>query len=418
MTDMRLVEAYRPVEVTREQSESIWRRLEADAEALSLPADQPVAAASRRPKKLWRTVLIAAVLSSLLGITAYAADFLGIRAMLLPGSGERTYRFERQPDGSTALTEAPEGGMLSLAQPMAIPEDLAPEIIAKVENSAAAWEEWSSWSEEHPFAPPAVFQPPEGTAMTETEDNGDGTYTVIFYRDTQWEEETGRIKGIGVIEERTATAEEAAAKKAYREVMGKLGLPGYDSAYGVYTEERARKIEEIASRYGLALRREKTVLFQRSGEWNVEGSYPLEELVEILSEQCCSGPLFRQNPDRIDHGSYFQEGTFALSYSVVVPGPGEEQKELAVYTYNSPYGTLSSGRELMEMEDDLTAFRARTHTAPDGTELTVLSNGEDAYFYTWLKSSYYAGKVSCDEGLTDAEADAVMDATAFQNIGK
>ncbi len=367
-----------------------------------------------RRKKLLRTALIAAVLLSLLGVTAYAADFLGLRAMFLPGSQEMAYRAVDAPDGERLLTEAPDGGMLSLTQPMALPEDLDPQTAAKVENSADAWAEWLAWKEEHPFEEPEVFRPPEGSGFSETTENAGGSYTVSFYEDSRWDEQTGKLVGAGLIEERTATAEEYAADRKYMEVMGHLGMEGYDHSYGVCDEAGAEKLEELAAKYGLALRRERTVLYPQTGD--SEDGYSLETLVELLSEKTCSAPLFRQNPNMIDHAYYFQEGSFGISYSVVDAASGEE---LSCYACNSPYGTLSSGMELMEMEGDLTAFQARTHTAPDGTELTVLFSEKTAYFYAWLEDSYFAGRIGGLDGSADVEAavDAVIDAIVFTHIG-
>ncbi len=384
------------------------------ARALGLTEARP--ALPLRRKKLVRTLLIAAVLLSLLGVTAYAADFPGLRALLLPGSQGMAYHAADLPDGERLLTEAPDGGMLSLTQPMALPEDLDPRIAVKVENSAAAWAEWLAWKEAHPFEEPEVFRPPEGTGFSETAENPDGSYTVAFYEDSRWDEQAGRIVGVRLIEVRTATEEEYAADRHYKEVMGHLGIAGYDHSYGVYDEAGAEKLEELAAKYGLALRRERTVLSPQTGEPGPENGDSLETLVELLSEKTCSAPLFNRNPDRIDHASYFQEGSFSLSYSVADASSGEE---LSCYVCSSPYGTLSSGMEMLEMEGDLTAFQSRTHTAPDGTELTVLFSGETAYFYTWLEKSYFAGRIGGlgRSAAPEAAVTAVLDAIAFTHIG-
>ena len=42
-------------------------------------------------------------------------------------------------------------------------------------------------------------------------------------------------------------------------------------------------------------------------------------------------------------------------------------------------------RQVMSWEADLSSFTERRHTAPDGTELTILSNGSDAYIYVYLE---------------------------------
>ena len=89
-----------------------------------------------------------------------------------------------------------------------------------------------------------------------------------------------------------------------------------------------------------------------------------------------------------------------------------------IYLYNSMYATLSSGREVMWLEEDVSAFTARTFQAQDGTELTILSNGQSAYIYAYLENSFLAIHVQGDEGITDADVDAIANTINYSSIGK
>lgn len=416
MTNVRFVKSYSDVDVTREQSDRIWERLMQDAQTLDIDPVEPMVSSLRSPRrKLWRTVLIAAVISSLLGVTAYAADFLGMRAMFIPDSEELAYKYEDQADGSRARVEAPEGGFISLTQPQTVPADIDQEIAGKVENNRLAWDEWWDWRQEHRFKMPEKYAKPEEAWVEEHLDNPDGTVTIQYYRGIQLNEETHKPENYDLIEERLLTAEEYAEYRGYIELETAQPIPGYDYFYHVMNEEMAEKIEQIADKYSLVLRGDRTVLFQQADGFAYAGSYPLAKLVELLSENACSGPLFNRNPDSIDHAYYYDEGTFAVDYNVYASSSGEK---LWCYGYNSPYATLSSGEEVFSMEEDLTAFTARSHTAPDGTELTVLSNGRSAYIYVYLENSYYAQSISSLAGLTDEDVDYIADAVNYRNIGK
>ena len=61
------------------------------------------------------------------------------------------------------------------------------------------------------------------------------------------------------------------------------------------------------------------------------------------------------------------------------------------------------------------------HTAPDGTELTILSNGQEAYIYAWLENSFFAEHVNgglIEVELTDEALDDIADMLIYSRIGK
>ena len=68
------------------------------------------------------------------------------------------------------------------------------------------------------------------------------------------------------------------------------------------------------------------------------------------------------------------------------------------------------------MVKDVNAFTVRSHTTPDGAELTVLQNGTEAFAYIYLENSFVTLHVSQIDGMSDAEIDAVLDMVDFSTI--
>ena len=127
-----------------------------------------------------------------------------------------------------------------------------------------------------------------------------------------------------------------------------------------------------------------------------------------------SGSVFYEPPAGFDKVYYYDEGSFGLKFYLEAPsGAGQ----LSCYGYNSVYSTLSSGG-VMSWEADLSSFTERRHTAPDGTELTILSNGSDAYIYVYLEDSFFAMHVYGAEDMSDADVDYAADAINYSNIGR
>ena len=140
----------------------------------------------------------------------------------------------------------------------------------------------------------------------------------------------------------------------------------------------------------------------------------LHRAVERIREVGCHGDLFRETPAGFDKLYYFDEGTFGVSYYVNLPS-GER---VSCYAYNSVYSTLSSGREIVSRIADPAALQTRTHTAPDGTELTILRGGEQVFLYTYLEGSFLEEEISGAADLSDADVDYIADFLLYQNIGK
>ena len=314
--------------------------------------------------------------------------------------------------------------MVSLTQPQEIPEDQDPSVNAYVETSKAAWAEWDEWQRQYndTWRPelPALFDFPEGATSRMIEENGEGTYSVVF-RDDDNE----------IIEIRAATEADVDAYGAAWDAP-MLYQSKYDFNYGCFNEEMEAKLEEIAAKHGLRLRKsgEQTYLysrdtFQTMDDWfnakygtNLHGDYSgpqyltNAEITQRIASQCCHGDFFRETPLGFDKFYAFDEGSFGVCWFVVFT----PERQVTCFVYNAAYGTLFSGREVSGVAYDLDSFTERSHSCPDGTVFTVLESPEQTYFYTYLPNSYLCGTVGL--GLTADEIDAVLDSVIWSNIGK
>ena len=338
-------------------------------------------------KKRIITFALAAALILAMGAVAYAADLFGIRAMFMKNS---------------ALADNPNGGYVSFTQPQDVPEEMDAGIRAKIDNSTKAWAEWEAWRLENGIYEPESCKAPENTSTSTIEENADGTYTLIFYSDSNSENE---------IERRIVSAEDYQASEAYWEAMAK-GFSGYDFPYHVYTQGMADKLESIAANYGLKLRHQRTSMFQNHDD--VAEFSTREEITARINEICAGGKrFFRTEPTGYDKFYYFDEGTFAVSFFTT---ENMTNTGTYCYLYNSPYGTLSSGYEIFTEVQDISAFTVRYHTTPDGTRLTVLQNGTEMYAYVYLEDSFVTLHITQLDGLSETEIDTILDMVNYSAI--
>ena len=107
-------------------------------------------------------------------------------------------------------------------------------------------------------------------------------------------------------------------------------------------------------------------------------------------------------------------GTFCVSYDQELA----DGRRVRCYGYNSMYATLSSGREVVSQITDPESFQTRTHTAPDGTELTIMRKDNEAFLYVYLLDSFFEMHIHSDNALSDADVDAIADNLNYSNIGK
>ena len=391
-----------------------------------------------KPRRRWlRTLLIAAVVVCLLTATAYAAGLLGPRAILID-DGQPVYEYQRQEDGSWEVTENPEGGRVSLTQPQEAPEDMDPAVVAKLENSKAAWAEWSDYKASRPMPQePEAFRMPTGAFFSDEELQSDGSGILRFYSAGPIGDDNGSpvYDPDTLIEERTVTSEDYEAWDEYISQLDAMMLfeSRYDFNYGCNNAEDEAVLEEIAARYGLKLRGGSTLLWSwetvkesrermdaetgtSSPEIDFSGPQWLTnaELTDRIAQVGCHGAFFYQVPDGYDKFYYFDEGTFCVSWYYTL----ENGTQITCYGYNSMYGTLSSGTEVVDQVGDRSAFTERSHVCPDGTEVTILRNGNRAFIYVYLPESFFNEEIQGAPGMSDADLDAIADAICYSNIGK
>ena len=220
---------------------------------------------SRNTRKIIHITLLAAVLISLLTAGAYAASFLGLKAIVIPEATIEVSEIPVPAAQSQAVPEDTAGEapgavpepqeadekterktLVSITQPQEVPEELDNGIKAKVENARAAWAEWQTWRRTSPTIPhePQVFVPPKGTTISNYEDNEDGTFTISFYGEDAfaliYDQESGipDFSAAAPLEVRTATAEEMAEKESWMEYVN-LSYGDYDFNYDIHNEAEA-----------------------------------------------------------------------------------------------------------------------------------------------------------------------------------
>ena len=408
--------------LSEDEKAMLWQKIQLAAQEDTTPSLEETRVKRNHTKKIIRISLLAAVIAGLLTVGAYAAGLLGAKAILIP---------ETQTDAGAAL--------VSITQPQAVPEEMDSEIHAKVENARAAWDEWRTWRETSPELPhePAVFFPPKGASVSNYVENEDGSYTLSYYSEDAlakiYEGENGEpdFSDVVPLEVRTATAEEMAAREEWLAYIN-LSYGDYDFNYDIHNETEAKKLEEIASKHGLHLRRGSTLLWsketiaeseaemnaQNGTDFHTDTSDPRflsnRELCECVADAACHGPLFRETPRGFDKVYYFDEGTFCVSYDQQLA----DGRRVDCYGYNSMYATLSSGREVVSQITEPERFQTRTHTAPDGTELTVMQKDNEAFVYVYLPNSFFEMHLQCDSALSEADVDAVADNLNYGNIGR
>lgn len=345
-----------------------------------------------KPHRVLKTVLVAAVIVSVfacLSVAAYAGNFLGIRALLRPD--------EYDADGNAAV---------SITAPQQMPDELPEETKALIESSENAWNEWMAYKDnESACRLPAAFQNlPESYCYIDEKENSDGSWTVSFYN-ADYDEAEDELINQALIKEINASAEDY---NAWKNIQNGVRFGDYDYSYAVMSEEDGEKLESIADKYHLNLRRGRKVVWSsETMEMTGDNFYTNKELAEMTADIGCSGSIFYETPVGFDKMYWFNEGTFCASYYVDLPSSGTRA---TCYLRNNPYSTMTGGGELGDSLADTEGFSERSYTASDGTELTILSNGRDAYIYVYLDNSYVVDAVSIDPVMTEDEVNLTADA--------
>jgi hypothetical protein len=411
----------------------LWQDIVRAAEKDPPPQTEETIMKHRSLQTTLRIVLIAAVLTCIFTVTASATDLLGLRAVQLPAPSAAVEEEPAAPEADRT-EESAEPTLVSVTQPQAVPEDLDPAVKEKVENARAAWAEWRQWKETDPALPrdPAVFDfQALGSGLVDYVENEDGSLTLSFYGKEQMALEDGELRFTGEpLETRSATAEERAAHDAYMVYMS-AEYGDYDFNYDIHSAREAEKLEEIAAKYGLDLRHGSTLLWCKESveemDAEMNAAYgtdfhtdtsdsrflPKAELIARIESVACHGDLFREEPRGFDKVYYFDEGSFCVSFYLDSAG-----KRLNCYGYNSVYSTLSSGREVVSRIQQPEALETRTHTAPDGTVLTILRGGDQVFLYAYLDNSFFEEEITGNTDMTDADINFIADFLIYQNIGK
>ena len=71
----------------------------------------------------------------------------------------------------------------------------------------------------------------------------------------------------------------------------------------------------------------------------------------------------------------------------------------------------------MSQITDPEQFLTRTYTALDGTELTIMQKGNEAFLYVYLEESFYEMHMQCDTTLSDEDVNRIADNLNYHNIG-
>lgn len=372
MINMQLRESYNKIALSRETAEDIWQR--ALESAKTLPSERGGPRDKGGGKKLRRTLLIAAVMASLMTVTALASEFYGFGS-LVRGEREQPMALE-QPDGSLENSTVT---VYDIGQTR--PYDGPDWAMEWVDKAQQAFDQWRSYKEEKLEAHYREKLPNLGSFLLgeqdadysgfDVEDNGDGTYTFTkgyLEKDTEGGTEID-IYGKHVpaykeaLDPTTSVTVDRAEKEAFDEEMLRMATLGsygdYHHIYGVADAEEAEKLEELAAEYGLILRSGQVTKYA----WDDSD----ESLNRSLGQTVGSGDIYRQAPE-FDHYSSFQSGSFQSVANI----PLGDGRRLSTYLCSTAYGEMVDGREVggfTVREDE--PMSTRSYTAADGTELTI-----------------------------------------------
>ena len=431
MINMQVRDSYNKIALSRDTAEDIWQRAMEQAKA------QPSERGSRRNKvggkNLRRTLLIAAVIASLMTVTALASEFYGFGSLVR--EEREQLMAQEQPDGSldsSTVTVYDIGQTRPYEGP-----DWAMEWVDKAQE---AFSEWRSYKEEKLDAYYREKLPNLKDILTisdnggpgydgiDVADNGDGTYTFTLWR---YEEDPDNLVPdiFGnmvpaykeVLDPATSVTVDQAEKEAFDEEMLRMATLGgygdYHHIYGVADAEEAEKLEELAAEYGLSLRSGQVTKY--AGDDSDEG------LNQSLGQAVGSGDIYREAPE-FDHYSTFQSGSFQSAANITL----SDGRRLSTYLCSTAYGEMVDGWELggfTVREDE--PMSTRSYTAADGTELTISQNGSQAIVYAYLDKSYITmtmeinsyrspGVPEPDFSLDEAAVNYGADFINYKNIGK
>lgn len=268
--------------------------------------------------------------------------------------------------------------------------------VEKLSSVQGAMDEWNSYkqtakaeyiAEKLPsFA--EFLQNDEFFDGTDVVENGDETYSCIHWQYVEdWgntsispvtgQEEPTLIQKFDYEHSVTVEKAEYEAYEAYLNAQLNAASYGdYNSSYGVENESDAAKLEEIAAKYGLTLRR---------GEGTSQGfgEKSSEELASALNT-AAGGSVYSVTPE-IDYFTTYDSGAFQAMAEIRLEDGRRMYTMLCCAPYTEMLDAMSAGG--IELQDG-GEMKTRELTAADGTELTIAQNEKQAIVYAYLEGSY------------------------------
>jgi hypothetical protein len=367
-----------------------------------------------------RIVVLAAVVALLmaLGATAYAKGWLGLSPLVV--------------NTQMPLSEnSGEHDIITLSQPQAVPEDL-PEVNELAEKSKQAWQEFQDRKnqlpedEEYDRLYDLIINPTLTKYDSTYIENGDGTVTINYCclpDDFDWKDAIGLDEPpLEVLESRVVSEEDY---QRFWELYNQHTNYEceYDFNYWLESDDEKALLEDVAAKYGLNLRKSSTVVWSSETTGQSGSSYYTNAELTDMTNSFCKGNIFYSTPDGFDKLYWYDEGTFGVSFYLPTDTP---DRLIGYYGYNSVYTTLSTGTEVIS-GSTMDTYQSRTHVCPDGTEVEVLYDDTDAYFYVYLDDSFFAGHISVtshnfdvdftlDRTLSAEEIDNALDSINYSLI--
>lgn len=320
--------------------------------------------------------------------------------------------------------------------------------MSKISNVESAIKEWTDYKTAKTQAYYAEKLPYAGAFLdaaadydgTEVEVNSDDTYTLIHWRYMEdWTNTSvspitgltspGLVQVMDVDNTVTIDSVEYENYLAYTDALSTGGYGDYNYLYSVYDEEEAAKLEEIAAKYSLTIRKGE-------GENHGFGEATDAELLTLLSGSVGKGDIYTTVP-QFDHFFSFSNGSFQSLANIALP----DGRRMYTSICNTAYDEMVDGREAGAFTvEDSGALVKRSYTAADGTELTISQNATQAIICAYLDNSYVvvdmsinpwrespgsnetsdtlAAKRESDLTVTDDIINYAADIIAYSNIGK
>lgn len=288
--------------------------------------------------------------------------------------------------------------------------------VDKLKNVQSAMDEWNSYKQtakaEYIAANLPSFteflQNDEFFDGTDVVENGDETYSCIHWQYVEdWgntsispvtgQEEPTLIQKFDYEHSVTVEKAEYEAYEAYLNArLNAANYGDYNSSYGVESESDAAKLEEIAAKYGLTLRR---------GEGTSQGfgEKSNEELASALAA-AAGGSVYSVTPE-IDYFTTYDSGAFQAMAEIRLEDGRRMYTMLCCAPYTEMLDAMSAGG--IELQDG-GEMKTRKLTAADGTELTIAQNEKQAIVYAYLEGRYVLVDMSINTwreapGMEDTE---------------